>query len=43
MKCLKCDKEAVWGNYCEDHKPEIDTEQSKFPREKYNKNKKKSK
>jgi hypothetical protein len=22
MKCLKCDKEAIWGNYCEDHAAE---------------------
>jgi len=23
MKCLKCDKEAFLGNYCEDHAAEI--------------------
>lgn len=22
MKCLKCDKEAIWGNYCADHAAE---------------------
>jgi hypothetical protein len=40
MKCLKCDKKATTGNYCEEHEPKIPPEMSEIPRGEYEKREK---